>query len=72
MEKEINPNQILRKKEVLALLKISDPTIWRMERDGKFPKRIRLGGAACGWLAAEIDAWLEKKKAARNEARASE
>lgn len=66
MEKELNnPNQVIRKKELLALLKISDPTIWRMERAGKFPKRIQLGGSVA-WILGEITAWLEAKKAARS------
>lgn len=68
MQKEkTNPNQVIRKKELLSLLKISDPSLWRWERAGKFPKRIQLGGASVGWLQTEISAWVEGKKAERSE-----
>lgn len=68
MEKEINPNQILRKREVLGLLKISDPTLWRMEHAGSFPRRVQLGGNSVGWIFSEVNAWLEARKAARSAA----
>lgn len=57
--------RILRKPEVLGRIGLSDPTIWRMERAGKFPKRLRLGGNSCGWLESEITAWLNNLAAAR-------
>lgn len=57
--------RILRKPELFSKLQLSDPTIWRLERAGKFPGRIRLGGASVGWLESEIDEWLKKKAEAR-------
>ncbi|MBA3014963.1 MAG: AlpA family transcriptional regulator [Proteobacteria bacterium] len=67
MEKERKQAQtrILRKPELLAMVGLSDPTIWRMEKDGKFPKRIRLGGNSCGWISDEVDSWLEERMAER-------
>jgi prophage regulatory protein len=53
--------RILRKKDVLHRLGLSDATIWRAERDGKFPRRVLIGGRSVGWFSDEIDAWLEKK-----------
>lgn len=32
--------------------------------DPHFPKRIRLGAAAVGWIEAEIDAWIASRVAA--------
>ena len=57
--------RVLRKPELFNKIQLSDPTIWRLEKQGKFPGRIRLGGSAVGWLESEIDAWLEKKAKAR-------
>jgi prophage regulatory protein len=35
-----------------------DPvTIWRWERQGRFPKRIKIGPNSVGWDDDEIDAW---------------
>jgi prophage regulatory protein len=33
----------------------------RLEVAGKFPKRVWIGERTPGWLAAEIDAWVEAK-----------
>jgi prophage regulatory protein len=58
--------RIIRKPELFAKIGLSDATIWREEKMGRFPKRIRLGGASVGWFNHEIDEWLAKKAADRN------
>lgn len=58
--------RIIRKPELLARVGLSDPTIWRMERRGEFPKRVRLGGNSTGWLASEVEAWIKQKAAERS------
>lgn len=60
-----NQERILRKRELLNMIGLSDATVWRMERDGKFPKRLRLGGNSCGWLRSEIYEWMDQLSAAR-------
>ena len=57
--------RILRKPELMTKIQLSDATIWRMERAGKFPKRIRLGGQSVGWFLDEVNDWLEMKAAER-------
>jgi len=59
--------RIIRKPELLSRIALSDATIWRMERDGRFPKRIQLGGNSTGWIESEIDAWLDGRMADRKE-----
>ena len=39
--------------------------IWRLERAGQFPKRIRLGKNRVAWLQSEVSAWVEDKLASR-------
>lgn len=65
MEAQTAPSKILRKKEVLEMVGLSDPTVWRLERAGQFPKRLRLGGNSCGWLLAEVEDWIQAKAAER-------
>jgi prophage regulatory protein len=66
MEKNAADRQrIIRKPELLNMVGLSDPTIWRMEKDGNFPKRLRLGGNSCGWLESEVMGWLAERAAAR-------
>lgn len=39
--------------------------IYRLEREGKFPKRFKPGGAASRWSEREIMEWKEKLAAKR-------
>lgn len=58
-------DRVMRKKEVLAVVGLSDVSVWRQERAGTFPKRLRLGGNSVGWLKSEIDGWLHQRAADR-------
>jgi prophage regulatory protein len=40
--------------------------LWRLEREGKFPRRVQLGENRHGWLESEIDDWVLERMAARN------
>ena len=54
--------RILRLPEVQELTGLSRTTIWRRERDGSFPKSIRLGGErtrAMGWREQDIYNWID-------------
>jgi len=44
----------------------SKPHLWRLERDEKFPKRVKLSAGRIAWVAEEIDDWLAQKIAARD------
>lgn len=57
--------RIIRKPELFSKVGLSDATIWRMEKSGKFPKRLSLGGNSVGWLDHEIEEWFEKKATER-------
>jgi prophage regulatory protein len=57
--------RILRKPQVLARLGLSDTTLWRLMRAGKFPRPLRLSPGSVGWLADEVDAWIAARAAER-------
>ena len=40
---------------------LSRSTIWRLERDGLFPKRRLVTGKIVAWDEAEIDAWIRSR-----------
>ena len=42
--------------------------LWRLERLGKFPKRVPLGANRHGWAEHEIDEWIEQRIQARDAA----
>lgn len=56
-----NKERLIRKPELLSMIGLSDTTVWRMERDGRFPKRLRIGGNSVGWLESEITSWLRSR-----------
>ena len=58
-------DRVLRWPEVKKIVGLSRVTAWRLERDGRFPRRLQLGGNSCGWLLSEVRGWLEQRAAAR-------
>lgn len=58
---EVNINQILRLNDVIAITGLSRSTIYAyIERD-EFPKPIKLGLRAVGWLASDIQNWIQER-----------
>ena len=57
--------RIISAAERRRLLPFSDMHIWRLEKAGKFPKRIKLGEHRVGWDLDEVVAWIEDRKARR-------
>lgn len=58
--------KVLRFKQVKERVGYSRMHLFRLERDGKFPKRVPLGPNSVGWLASEIDAWIAARVAQRD------
>ena len=57
-----NNNQtILRLPQVIARTGLGRSTIYAYMHDNKFPKSIRLGARAVGWLADDIDQWISDR-----------
>ena len=54
--------QVFRTKKVIAYCGVSRTFIWRGEKAGTFPKRVKLGARAVGWLKSDLDAWLQGLK----------
>ena len=52
--------------QVKELTAFSSATIYRLIKQGEFPKQIKLAKRSSGWLQEEIYNWLEEKKNARN------
>ncbi len=70
-ENNIAPNssssrlRILRRSEVLSMVPLSEASLWRMEKVGRFPKRIRLGSQSYGWAENEVMDWIRLRMEAR-------
>lgn len=59
-------DEILRMPEVLRITKLCRATIYNYVNAGTFPKPVKLGARASGWLKSEVTAWLEARKAERD------
>lgn len=55
--------KILRISEVVARTTYSAMHLSRLEKAGKFPKRIQIGANRVGWDEAEVDDWLKERAA---------
>jgi len=55
-------DQVLRWPKVREMTGKSRTTIWRDEKEGRFPKRVKLGVRAVGWLRSDLEAWLQGLK----------
>lgn len=54
--------KIMKKSEVVKKVGLSPVTIWRLEKDGKFPRRRQLSERRVGWVESEIDDWIKARK----------
>lgn len=59
--------RLLSAKEIAAAIGGSEPTVWRLAANGTLPKSIKISKGMTRWDAAEIEAWIESKKAARSD-----
>jgi len=58
---------LLTIEEVAERTRLSKPTIYKLIRQGDFPRQLRLCANKVAWLEREVSAWV----AARAEARAA-
>ena len=62
------PDRIVSAKERRRIVPYSDVHVGRLEKAGKFPKRIALGPGRNGWSLRELIQWVEEKKKQRDAA----
>jgi prophage regulatory protein len=55
------PLRLLRFGEVRQRTGLSRSTIWRMERNGSFPKRVKVSVNVVAWREDEVAAWIATK-----------
>jgi len=64
-------DEILRSADPERLIGVHRTTLWRWEREGHFPKRIKLASRASGYLRSEVEKWLQDRAAERGTAKLS-
>ena len=65
--------QILRLPQVCERIGLSRSMIYQLEAEQRFPRRIKIGLRAVGWIESEVQAWLTQRvQGSRDPSTASE
>lgn len=62
-------SKILKLPDVIAATALSRSSIYDFIKRGKFPAPVPLSERAVGWLASEIEGWLEQRAQLRGGAK---
>lgn len=57
--------EIAREAERFRRTGVSRVQWWRLEREGKAPRRIRLSANSIGWLRSELNQWIVERAGQR-------
>lgn len=53
-------DRLLRIAEVLEMIGVSAATLWRWEKLGQFPRRVKIGNWSVAWRESEIQQWMRR------------
>ena len=62
MQRKMKTKVLINRKTLLAMIPLSERTIYNLEQRGEFPRRIALTSRNVAWDLSEIEAWIEIKK----------
>lgn len=57
----MSTNAYLRLPKIRHFTGLSTSTIWRLEKDKLFPRRIKIGKRAVAWLKSDIEQWIKNQ-----------
>ena len=58
----ITNKTLINRKRLLAMIPLSERTIFNMELRGEFPHRIALTSRNVAWDLAEVEEWIEARR----------
>lgn len=53
--------KIIRAPQLEKLVPLSRVTFWRLEKQGAFPQRVRIGKNSVGWFEHEVIQWIASR-----------
>lgn len=53
--------RLVREDERRKITGLSRSTVWRLEREGVFPKRKQTGKNSCAWLMSDLLLWMHDR-----------
>jgi prophage regulatory protein len=57
---EPRPRRMLNEKQVLEIIPVSRSTLWRLEKQGKFPRSTYISSNRRFWFADEVTEWQNR------------
>lgn len=57
------PPEYLRQPQVLAIVPISDTTLWRWVKEKRFPAPHKVGPRVTAWRASDVRDWCQRQSA---------
>ena len=54
--------KVIRRREVEARIGLARSTIYAMMADDRFPRPVKIGRRAVGWVEEDINQWIEDCK----------
>lgn len=55
------PIQVLRLRQVCTRTGLCKSSVYQLEAENRFPKRVHLSDRCVGWLESEIQEWLSQR-----------
>ena len=59
-------DRLISSATVVRLTGLSRMSVWRLEKAGKFPRRVKIGERRVAWLLSEVLAWMAERLAERD------
>lgn len=59
---------LIGRKKLLAMIPLSEKSIYNMEKRGDFPRRIALTSRNVAWDLGEVEAWIDNRKSSGEQA----
>ncbi len=59
---------LINRKKLLAMIPLSERTIFNMEQRGEFPRRIALTSRNVAWDLTEVEEWIQVRKSSGTQA----
>jgi prophage regulatory protein len=59
--------RLIRLRDVEAKTGLKHSAIYQRITEGDFPRQVPLGPKAVAWLEAEVDAWIDRRAAKRDD-----
>ena len=54
--------KVIRRREVEARIGLACSTIYAMMADNRFPRPVKIGRRAVGWIEEDINQWIADRK----------